>query len=320
MSYTYNETNLTNLGQLKKVAQRAKTELDGKAGLSTLAAEYSASATYAVGDLCYKDGVLYRCSSAITTAEAWNAAHWTATTVAGEIDSLDGRVDTLENAGYQTASDVSDAIDTAISTVYKPGGSKASTDITNSLLVKANEGKVYNLSDALTLDATSAALFVDAAAGDVIPAGTNIVVINTASSGTAVYKFDKLAGFIDLSGKADKVTSATNGNFAALDANGNLTDSGHKHSDYLTEHQDITGKADKPSSATADNLAAFDASKNPVDSGIAKANVQQKLTSFTSGNFRTSDANGFAQDAGYALASDTNVEDMIHDVWGDPET
>ena len=38
----------------------------------------------------------------------------------------------------------------------------------------------------------------------------------------------------DVSGKADKVTSATNGNFASLDSNGNLADSGHKHSDYLT--------------------------------------------------------------------------------------
>ena len=36
-----------------------------------------------------------------------------------------------------------------------------------------------------------------------------------------------------LDGKADKVSSATNGNFAGLDSNGNLTDSGHKHSDYI---------------------------------------------------------------------------------------
>lgn len=36
----------------------------------------------------------------------------------------------------------------------------------------------------------------------------------------------------DISGKADKVSNSTNGNFAGLDANGNLTDSGHKHSDY----------------------------------------------------------------------------------------
>ena len=38
----------------------------------------------------------------------------------------------------------------------------------------------------------------------------------------------------DINGKADKVSSPTSGNFAALDGNGNLTDSGHKHSDYLT--------------------------------------------------------------------------------------
>lgn len=34
--------------------------------------------------------------------------------------------------------------------------------------------------------------------------------------------------------KADKVSSATNGNFAGLDANGNLTDSGKKASDFAT--------------------------------------------------------------------------------------
>lgn len=35
-----------------------------------------------------------------------------------------------------------------------------------------------------------------------------------------------------LGGKADKVSGATNGNFAALDGNGNLTDSGKKASDF----------------------------------------------------------------------------------------
>ena len=48
---------------------------------------------------------------------------------------------------------------------------------------------------------------------------------------------------VDVSGKADKVTGATSGNFAGLDAHGNLTDSGKKASDFLTAHQDISGKA-----------------------------------------------------------------------------
>ena len=37
----------------------------------------------------------------------------------------------------------------------------------------------------------------------------------------------------DISGKADKVAGATEGNFAALDANGNLTDSGKKSADFV---------------------------------------------------------------------------------------
>ena len=40
-------------------------------------------------------------------------------------------------------------------------------------------------------------------------------------------------GKTDTSGKADKVAGATEGNFAALDANGNLTDSGKKSADFV---------------------------------------------------------------------------------------
>jgi hypothetical protein len=41
----------------------------------------------------------------------------------------------------------------------------------------------------------------------------------------------------DVSGKADKVSGATNNDFAALDANGNLKDSGKKASDFATAAQ-----------------------------------------------------------------------------------
>lgn len=43
--------------------------------------EYSASSTYAVGDLVRHENVIYKCSTAIATAEAWNSTHWTAVTV-----------------------------------------------------------------------------------------------------------------------------------------------------------------------------------------------------------------------------------------------
>ena len=38
---------------------------------NVIAPAYSASGTYAVGDYCTKDGYLYRCNTAISTAEAW---------------------------------------------------------------------------------------------------------------------------------------------------------------------------------------------------------------------------------------------------------
>ena len=41
------------------------------------ASEYSPSATYALGDYCTYQYVLYKCSTSITTPEAWNSAHWT---------------------------------------------------------------------------------------------------------------------------------------------------------------------------------------------------------------------------------------------------
>lgn len=37
---------------------------------------YSASSTYAVGDRVRYNGVMYQCTTAITTAEAWTASHW----------------------------------------------------------------------------------------------------------------------------------------------------------------------------------------------------------------------------------------------------
>lgn len=58
----------------------------------------------------------------------------------------------------------------------------------------------------------------------------------------------------DISGKADKVASATSGNLAGLDSNGNLTDSGSKPADFATAAQGA--KADtayqKPSGGIPD--------------------------------------------------------------------
>lgn len=70
----------------------------------------------------------------------------------------------------------------------------------------------------------------------------------------------KLSDFldsIDYSGKADKVSGATNGNFAGLDANGNLTDSGSKAADFKTKQTIVTDPT-VPSSGTTEATAFID--------------------------------------------------------------
>ena len=109
-------------------------------------------------------------------------------------------------------------------------------------------------------------------------------VVNTGDGDTPVSggttKFTTGGAYTELNKKADKVSSATNGNFAGLDTNGNLTDSGSKASDFLTS-SDITGKADKVSSATNGDLAGLDSNGNLTDSGVVASKVIQKVTTAT---------------------------------------
>lgn len=135
------------------------------------------------------------------------------------------------DSDFQTGSDVSTAISTAMKTAYKAAGSLTASGITQSLLVYKNEGNVYNITEEFTTTSN----FVGGA-GKTYPAGTNIVIVDV-GSGKPPYKFDVIMG--DISGKADKANGAVNGNFASLDSNGNLTDSGYDASDFLTSHQTL---------------------------------------------------------------------------------
>lgn len=69
-----------------------------------------------------------------------------------------------------------------------------------------------------------------------------------------------------LAGKAEKVTNATEDNFAAFDANGNLKDSGKKAGDFVSS-ADVSGKANKVASATTGNFAKLKADGDIEDSG-----------------------------------------------------
>lgn len=86
----------------------------------------------------------------------------------------------------------------------------------------------------------------------------------------------------DISGKADKVSNATNGNLAGLNASGNLTDSGKSPSDFIEKSNtsglvkndgsiDTKTYAEKASgNTTADDFVTFDSNGKVADSGINK--------------------------------------------------
>lgn len=71
-------------------------EITDSAARGSLAVAYSASSTYAVGDIVLKDGQLYECNTAISTAEAWTAAHWTAVTVGEKVADLKAETSSLK--------------------------------------------------------------------------------------------------------------------------------------------------------------------------------------------------------------------------------
>ena len=105
---------------------------------------------------------------------------------------LPTNVSALTNdAKYQTEEQVASAINAKVSSTYKAGGSVAFADLPE--LTEANLGLVVNVTDTFTTTDS----FLDGS-GAKHPAGTNVVVVKSGEE----YKYDVLAGFIDLSGYA----------------------------------------------------------------------------------------------------------------------
>ena len=76
-----------------KLVEEARAAIDrakagGEIDAILNAAEYSAAQTYALGDYCKYTGKLYRCTTAITEAEAWTDSHWTETSVTAELEAI----------------------------------------------------------------------------------------------------------------------------------------------------------------------------------------------------------------------------------------
>lgn len=89
--------------------------------LNAMAPAYSTSDTYAVGRYVNHDGKIYRCTTAITTAEAWTAGHWTevplGTDLADQVGALKESLDDLEDVIYPNQN----AIVTSVAPVEQAG-------------------------------------------------------------------------------------------------------------------------------------------------------------------------------------------------------
>lgn len=76
--------------------------------------EYSASKTYAVGDKCIYENALYKCITAISTAEAWTAGHWAKTSLCAE--------DTANKAAIKELTEKADSLHFPLTLLSKTDG------------------------------------------------------------------------------------------------------------------------------------------------------------------------------------------------------
>ena len=59
---------------------------------------YSTSSTYEIGDMVRYSNNVWKCTTAITTAEAWNAEHWTTVaTLQEQIDGINSTIGDIES-------------------------------------------------------------------------------------------------------------------------------------------------------------------------------------------------------------------------------
>lgn len=208
--------------------------------------------------------------------------------------------DSLDLSTFQTAAEVQAAIAASISTVYRPAGSVSASDITNTAIAHRNYlredklGCVYNVNGSFTTTTD----FVEGAGND-YPSGTNVVVINNGTAETPSYKFDVLSSFMDFSGYMELVDDATSGNFAGLDADGQVTDSGYKPADFKTKQTAVTPAASNTSGSAGGQY---------VEQVTQDTNGEITVTRKKLPNFMGSGSLGTESD------SDTAWKRLVHDV------
>lgn len=122
-----------------------------EAAATDLAEQYSTSATYAVGDYVLYNGALYRCTTAITTAEAWTPAHWSAAKVSGELSDLKSAYRLLNNEIPDTVQTYTFTDGSVTQVLHKSGNVTVRTDSFTYTTNMITEVRTLNTGESLTI-------------------------------------------------------------------------------------------------------------------------------------------------------------------------
>lgn len=202
-------------------------------------------------------GVFTALSSKANTSDLGTAAAKDSTNAVTE-----GSTDLVESGAVYTAlsakADTAD-LGTAAAKDSTNAVTQSSTDLVESGAVHAAIGSAIadlDVSDSAVagsyvtaVSETDGSISVTREAADTTPTSASAKMLTSGGAYTA------------LADKADKVTSATNGDFAGLDASGNLTDSGKKASDFATA-QGLADEAKTRGAMGAKNLIPMDQVKD----------------------------------------------------------
>ena len=125
-------------------ATTALSDVSAKATATAVAPAFSTSSTYAVGAYVTHEGLLYKCTTAVSTPGAWNAANWSAVAVTDEMGG-GGEVnviDTVKVNGVALTPDANKAVN-----IVKKVWSATCTYTSNTSFSATPEGSDFSLSD-----------------------------------------------------------------------------------------------------------------------------------------------------------------------------
>ena len=199
-------------------------------------------------------------------------------------------------------------INAKISAVYKPAGAVAFAELPS--LSESILGNVYNVTDAFTTTAN----FVEGA-GNKYPKGTNVVVVKVGDA----YKYDVLAGFVDLSGyvekEAGKGLSDENFTAALKDKLDGIAAGANKY-----VHPTHTAAASGLYKTTVDEEGHVTATTPVTKDDITNLGIPAKDTTYGKA---TAAADGLMAAAdkskldGMSIATDSEVSEMLAEVYGE---